>query len=290
MNIKNFTSKILPILAIITSFNTHSSTDLQNEAVVGEFSSQYDLYVAKNSCNGATYKSQLNPVKLHIKSKSLAFFNSIDSFTVTAGGVTSYAVKENDDRYYYKDFFGKERHYEQFNIEGLNDGGKQFTLTTYPYHGKPDINGELIVDIMTTNGNHKLFKQSLDSKNLALPPKEYLLNFDAKIMNGEVITKLSNDTLVQGKDVKVTYHYSINDDSKKYEISSVYKGNDARSEIITKLTNLAPNNNIDSFSYLGVYYDYVDIPEYNIESKVELYDANKEFFKNMLVTNNSFCF
>lgn len=287
---KNLITKILPLLALTISFNTHSETNLNNDDVVGEFSSRYDLHIAKNSCNGATYKSELHPLKLLIKSKSADFFDSIESFTVTAGGVTSYAIKEDNNTYFYKNFLGEIRHYEQFNLEKIVDGETQFTLTTYPYHGQTGLNGEVVVDIKSTNGSHKLFTQDLSRKKPIEPPKEYVLDFEAKIIDGELITKLENDKILDGNNIKVTYRYSINDDAKKYEVSKSYNDIDARSQIVTKLTHLDPTVKIDSFSYLGIHYDYVDQPIYDVESKVELYDSTKEFFNNMIVNNDTFCF
>lgn len=282
---ENFMKKLLPLMFMSSLLFTHVSvnaetSDFQTKPVYWRL--QHDFFTSINSCTDEVIEGDFVAVFATFPSSNIKQ-SDIKSFKFKVKGLEVDGVVVDSDKYYYKDVFGKQRHYEQFNSSDFISYGGGFTFVFYPsvFLGVStnDLDS-LELELYLHDGRVLDYRYAdrLKSPNEGKFKSEHRYVFDAEYRNGFIESRLLSNQV--GK-VAIDYHYSFG--GNKVTQGYVVSANDARRGVSFRVSDLKGYKE-GTLTYLGVYYESGDDMKLTpvevvtfpvVENKVELYDSTK---------------
>lgn len=235
-----------------------------------------DQFKEVNSCTGKSRGSQFPSVFLYFDSKNTEIFKIDRAVLKSDFSEFEIGFDHKKEEYFYKNIFGKDKHYEQ--IHKICDSEScQFNMIVYPEIVFPEDHDNTDIQLTFYDKDNNVISK-VEQNIGRFDPYEFrseLVPFDAYMENGVVVArKLPSDHPYEH--YVVGLHIGL--DGKKQEIDVVVNKNQAEEGVIIGYPGYS------DIDYIGVYFEKNQYDDHSlkstVENKIELYDAEKEFFKN----------
>lgn len=262
-------------------------TDSFNMALRG----QIDHFTNKNSCTGFENRSKIKSVMAIVENKG-GIFEELTKFNFAYCGAELAGHKLNESQYFYKNIFGKSRHFTEFysqEFDHLKHGG--FAVIAHLDHMSKGCSKE--VNELTLTLDQASGEKLSKTQTFTLPKTTNTPHFDAyfdeKGIHSKAIGNLKED------DIYVTYNFSFGNGEQHWQsLSEVVSREHGRDWKVKSLRELKGKSK-GKLRYLSISYDYVgnqpkkekyrpklsDIKKTGGERRIELYDREHPFYSNM---------
>lgn len=267
---KGIAGALIAVAASMASLSANAGIELDR------VQKKLDQFTEYNSCTDEVRSSKFASVFLYFNAENLEIANIGRAVIETDFSEFEVGFNHRKGEYYYSNIFGKEQHYEQLHTS-CKGRDCSFNMVIYPKIFFPE--GYDNTDVRITFYDQKNEKISTSKRNIG--------NFDERAFEKDLIpfqAYMEDQTIMvrklpsnhKAEQYVVGLHVGF--DGVKHEIDVVVNRNQAEEGVLVGYPGYS------NVTYLGIYLepsDYDDEKNISrVESKIELYDSEKEFFQS----------
>lgn len=268
--------KLLKVNALMLVGAASFFSSFSNAIEIDSVQKKLDQFTEFNSCTEESRGSKFPSVFLNFSGNVNEISRIEKAVLKTDFSEFEIGFDHGKGEYFYSNIFGKDNHFEQLHKECKGYECK-FNMVMYPNLVFPD--GHDNTDINITFYDDKNKKITEVKRNIgrfdAFEFEDSLIPFEAYMEDKTIIvTKMPSNH----KQMHYVVGLHIGLDGKKHEIDVVVNKNQAEEGVLIGYPGYS------DVTYLGLYFepsnynDQKDVSE--VENKIELYDSEKDFFKN----------